>query len=522
MRRWLLFLAAIALLLHLRSVGYGFVTWDDGLLVFRNPAIRELSFQTLRHIFTSYDPELYIPLTFLSYQIEYQIAGFSPAIFHFTNVLLHALNTVLVFLIAGSLWRDRRIGFLVALLFAIHPLHTEAVSWISARKDLLSALFFLSSIRLYHLFVARVHEPLLRHWTLWLSIICFALSLLAKVSTVPLPLLLLLMDFSSGRKISRAVLLEKIPYVVLAVVFVVIAIVGKSNALSSLPFLSTLSLAMQATVFLLSKLLLPLGLSVMYPVRDVPTLLSPFTIIAATSIIAVLLVALFSWRKDRRVTLGIVWFFVMVAPMVATFAKGPEVALTSDRYAYLPSIGMLAILSLAGVRLWDRFAKTNIIRGIALGAFIVLLLLFSMLTLRWSSVWANSQALYEDALSKYPESASVHYNLGLEYQWKGKPDDAIAHYTSALALRPVYPDAHNNIGTILLDRGDNDGAIKELRIAIDQNPRHALAYANLAAVYGKKGMYEDAVRALQKSLELDPRKKKEAEDLRRLVEEMKK
>jgi hypothetical protein len=129
---------AATLLVYGHSIKGEFVRWDDGMLVYENPAIREISPRTLRHIFTTYDPELYIPLTFLSYQIDYQIGGIGATQYHLTNFLFHTFNAILVAWLVFLLSRKGWIGIVSGLLFALHPLHTEAIQWVSARKDLLA------------------------------------------------------------------------------------------------------------------------------------------------------------------------------------------------------------------------------------------------------------------------------------------------------------------------------------------------------------------------------------------------
>ena len=218
---------ALALLVYGASLTNEFVVWDDGLLIYENPIVQEISPWSITQAFTTYDPELYIPLTFLSYQIDYAIAGIEPFFYHFHNLVLHTLNAILILVCVYMLSRSKWIALFCGLVFLVHPVHTEAVVWASARKDTLSTFFFFGSLLSYLFYRekmchgepgrtmtegssldrARDDTVSLSHPLYLMSLGCFLLGLLAKVSVFSLPIILLLVDFRDKRKWGKGILM---------------------------------------------------------------------------------------------------------------------------------------------------------------------------------------------------------------------------------------------------------------------------------------------------------------------------
>jgi protein O-mannosyl-transferase len=268
----ILFPALAAAVLYLwPATHHDFVSLDDSLLITKNPAVMEISGRSLKYIVTHYDPELYIPLTFFSYQIDDLLWGQNPVGFHLTNVLLHAVSAALLTLLTWKLSRSRFIALTVGLLFALHPLNVETVLWASARKDALSSCLALASALCFVQF--RQQEE--RRWHAW-SVVLFLLALLAKVSVVTLPAAFALFDLLSDRRLfTRERIKEYLPYAVLAIVFVLIALYGKSSVLESTTPFQTFLFASKSAVFYLLKLFVPSGLTAIYLQRTPVTIASP-------------------------------------------------------------------------------------------------------------------------------------------------------------------------------------------------------------------------------------------------------
>ncbi|MBI3332386.1 glycosyltransferase family 39 protein, partial [Candidatus Peregrinibacteria bacterium] len=336
MRRWFPFalLVLFPAIVFLQTLSFEFVAMDDELLILDNVKVHGLSLANLRAIFTTYDPELYIPLTLLTYQIEWSLFGANPAVSHAMNLLLHIGSGICVFLILRR-FIDRKTALLCALLFAIHPLQAETVAWASARKDLLSGFLFFLSI---HLYLRSRDDGMPMRW----SVLTFFLGLLSKVSIFPLPLVLLLLDWMRGESLDRDRLKEKIPFFLLSVTFLVIAILGKHTQMSALwiPIL----LSPTAIFLALKHFFVPTDLSIFYPFTDPVSVAHPAVLFHGVVLLVVAVLIVWSLRYTRLLAGGFLLFLFMIAPSLVNMLKGGgdgafDVYLSSDRYVYGAMLG---------------------------------------------------------------------------------------------------------------------------------------------------------------------------------------
>jgi len=275
-----------------RSLWQGFAPLDDGFLIVWNLAVRGFTRESFRLAFTTYDPELYIPLTLVSFQLNYVTAGLQPWMYHLTNLLLHAANALLVMgLLRMLLTHDssrtregaRLAVILCGLLFAVHPLHTEAVVWIAGRKDLLSTFFALLSFIAY----LRYRKGSRRAYAL--SIVTFLLALLAKVTPLTLPVAFLLADLLlERRKDGWRMLTDKIPFLLLSTIFGLVAMGGKERVLTEEGYGGAFLLAGKSMMFYTEKLLLPLRLNVYHPYRGAMSLTEPRLLIPSLLLLGLL------------------------------------------------------------------------------------------------------------------------------------------------------------------------------------------------------------------------------------------
>jgi len=516
----------LLLFIYGKSLNNEFVRWDDGLLIYENPIVREISPVTLKAAFTTYDPELYIPLTLVSYQMDYAIGGTHPFIYHFGNLILHTLNALLVTLFLYLLSRRFWVALFCGILFAVHPLHTEAVAWASARKDVLSSFFFLFSLVTYVIYAQRSSRRSYR-----LSLASFLLGLLAKVSIITLPLVLLLIDFLNERKFTKNTLKEKIPFFLLSIIFGIIALYGKWGIANELSLVPLALLATKSTVFYLQKLLLPLNLSVLYPFTGEITISSAAFFVPLLILLSLLL-CIFWLRKSvyiREILFGVLFFLITLAPSFLNAAKDGDIYFASDRYAYIPSIGFLFLLILLALhwlpRLW------------AFVSISVVALIFSGMAFAQSAVWADSGALFANVIENYPNSHRAHNNLGnvyrregdlplavteLEaalairalprthsnlgavYRRQGKIREALAEYRAGIELDSEDPEPHFGLGIVYASQGDLSQALASYQRATDLDPFYAEAYTNIGALYAAQGKYADAVTQYQLSISSDP------------------
>lgn len=515
----------LTLFIYAFSLGNDFVFWDDPLLVTDNPIAHGLSVPNIHAAFTTFDPDLYVPLTTISFQVNYAIGGLDPFIYHFTNLLLHAGSAILVGCVAFRLSRKKIIALIAAVLFAIHPINVEAVAWVSARKDLLSSFFFLLSLWSY----LRFRDVSDRKWYA-ASLVGFLLGLLSKVSVLPLPFILILTDLYMKRTINKKSLMLTVPFFCLSVVFGIVSIFGKMGGKQTM--IAKLLLGTKAVVFSLWHLVWPMQYSVVYPFSGDASLMRMDILLPLLAVIAVSVLTLVYRRKLPAVFFAWWWFLLLIVPSFLTAEKGRDVVsmlyLTSDRYVYLAAIGIFfAVATRLGRLRYQHQVFT-----------IALVVVLSLLAGWQSLVWANTETLLTHALALYPDVAIAHNNLGAYYDSVGKPDQAAAEYlaatrsgvgtsdawfnlgvvalrqkksadaiddfTRAVALRPDYALAQLNLGALLLDAGQIKEAVDHLLAAQKLEPDNISVYLNLGMALEKGNDPVDAIRAYERVLELDP------------------
>jgi tetratricopeptide (TPR) repeat protein len=485
----------IAALVYGASLHNQFVRLDDGLLIYENQAIQHINPQTIKTVFTTYDPELYIPLTLISYQVDYLLGGIDPFLYHLQNLFWHTLNALLVAWLAYLLIKKEWIALFVGVLFLVHPLHTEAVAWAAARKDVLSTFFFLASTITYLYYRSEERQ---KYYIA--SLLLFALGLLAKVTVVTLPLVLLLIDDVLERPWNKKMFTDKLPYIALSVLFGVIALFGKREVLMSVAPWQLGLLASGSVSFLMSKLFLPMGLSVFYLYNGPLVPWNPFFVLSILSIVLALVIA-FRYRKHTRWPwFGVLFFLITLAPTVTNNVK--QVAfLGSDRYAYIPSIGIFFCLAWF-VQQWidGRDYKRE---QPALLLMSIVILLFGALAYRQSKTWRDSEALFAHALKINPDSYIAHTNLGNVYRKQDRTDDAEQEFLLAIQAKPNM-ESHVNLGALYTKLGRFDEAKTHFEKAIALNNSKAEPWLGLAALYAAQAKKDDVLRAYDQAVSRRP------------------
>lgn len=495
-------LAVLGFVVYGASLANDFVRFDDNILIFENPAVRSLTPSSIKWIFTNYDPELYIPFTFISYQVLFQIGGLNATPYHIFSLLLHIGNAFMVAWLVFLLLKKSWAGAVAGLLFLVHPLNTEAVAWAAGLKDLQSAFFYLSSVLLY-LYWRDDRIQGYRSKKYWISIALFVCALFSKVMAVTLPVILLLIDFFRQRKFTKEMFIEKIPHFALSGIFGVVALFGKREIVESVTPWQTMLVAARSATFYLQKFLLPTKLSVMYPYNGPIQLAVPMFWVSVLLVIIILVALFLSLKKTRTVFFGGVFYLLTVAPTFANFSKSRDVYLGSDRYAYFPSIGLFFLVCLLLSFLVDRFGAKKILeQGIALLVTVVTLA-FGYLSFAQAAVWKSGLVLFSYVTSTYPEAQAAHNNLGNAYRRQEKDDEAMDEYKKALAVRESA-EAYMNVGSVLADRGDIDGAEKAYKRAIELEPKRADIRNALAVAYDKAGLTQKALDEYAEAIRMAP------------------
>lgn len=503
-----------------------FLNWDDGINFLTNSGFRGLGWTQIRWMFTTTLLGHWVPLTWVSLGVNYALGGLDPWGYHLGNLLLHAANAAVFYVIAQRLlaaaWEAAApvlIGGAVfaALLFAVHPLRVESVAWITERRDLLSGLFFLAAVWAYLRAVWDAPAP--RPGWRALSLAAFTAALLSKASTLMLPAVLLLLDvYPLGRRARglRALVREKVAYFALAALAAAIALLALRSgwAMTSygdvgLP--GRLALMTYSFTFYPWRWLWPLGLSPMY---ELPVTVSPFEwrFLLPLAAFPAITAALYALR--RRWPAGLAaWVYsaLMVLPVSGAAHAGFQLA--ADRYSYLSGLGF-AVLAGGAVVLVQRAACSGRLRrGLAAALAATAVVVVAVLgagAWRQSRVWHDSETLWRWAVSVDAACALCHNNLGSALA-VGAPSNTIAvaeaetHFRRAIELRPERDEPYNNLGGTLALQGRFDEAEAAFREFLSRRPNVGSAAAALGSIYVRQGRFGEAIPLLRRGLRLDPR-----------------
>jgi len=466
------------------SLGNGFTNWDDQEYVTNNPLIRTLSWDNIKIIFTTfYKEDFRHPLVLLSFAVEYHFFGLNPFIYHLDNLLLHIANACLVFMLVFALSKHSVSALLAGLLFGVHPLHVESVAWVSERKDVLFALFYLSSMLLY----LRYSERSGKGYYL-LSLLLFALALLSKAMAVTLPVVLFLCDYLKGRPFDRKTVLEKVPFLFLGILFVAdtLFIFHSTDQIKTthlFSFHDNILTASRSVVWYLTKTVAPFSLSALYPSPETVGILEGPFLFSLLFLVAATVALIYSTRYTRKALFGALFFFITLLPVLKLIPFGAGGAPVADRYMYIPAIGLFFMAGEGVNALLLRKAGGEGGKKLLMLFVIVVIAVFGILSFQRSKVWHDDVTLWSDVVKKYPDTVVAHYNLGRFYQQQGQYDEAVAAYGNALRLNPLLFNVRNNRGTALGQKGEYRQALAEFKEVLRIDPYNIEAGFNLAYAY---------------------------------------
>ena len=500
-----LLLAAATFAVYAQTAGYDFVHYDDYEYVVENKPIQEgLTPESLRWVFGVHASNWH-PLTWLSHMLDYRLFGLNPAGHHLTSVLLHAANTVLLFLLlrrmTGAFWRSA----LAAALFGVHPLHVESVAWVAERKDVLSALFWILTTRAY---VRYVERPGVRRY-FWV-VLPFALGLMAKPMLVTLPFTLLLLDYwplnrfrgTGFKPFAQSVgrwVREKWPLFVLAALSCLVTLSAQERAKSLLALDTRAVNALVSYAAYLFKTVWPSGLAVFYP-HPLSVLPAWKTLGSGIFVAGITFAAVRQWRRFPYLAVGWFWYAGTLVPVIGLVQVGAQAM--ADRYMYIPSIGLFVMIAWGGA---DLAARRRLPRaGIALcaGAAVLALTVTAWLQAKH---WRNTAALFSQALRVDGENYFAHYQLGLALEQEGKAEKAFEHFAAAARILPNFAEAQNSLGVGLLRLGRYEEAMPHFTAAIKIKPVFPEAYVNMGAALGAQNQWREAMPWFLTALEQNPR-----------------
>ena len=533
-------LAVAVFLVFGQTLRHDFVNYDDGQYFFTNPHVETgLTWNNMLWAFQAAYASNWHPLTWLSLMLDVELFGTGPAGPHLMNVLLHAANTVLLFLVlnrmmglrsnksigattpqvglrsdksvgvaatqAGALWRSA----FVAALFGLHPLHVESVAWVAERKDVLSGLFFLLTLLMYARYVeqSKAQSPKSKAFY-GLALLFFALGLMSKPMLVTLPFVLLLLDYWPLERFTihdlrftiRRLAWEKIPFFVLSAISCVVTFVAQKDAVQPfdrIPMGIRAVNAMVSCVRYLRKMFWPVNLAIPYPY---PSHWS-FELfwLSAAVFLAAIVFAVWLGRRFPFLITGWFWYLGMLIPVIGLVQVGAQSM--ADRYTYLPLIGVFIMLVWGTSEVFERW---QLPRPAIWGLALLVLAACTARTLDQLRFWQNTETLFHHTIAVTKGNAVAYYNLGEYYSGKGRLDEAVDDYLKAIQIRPGYDDALNNLGVALAVKGELDEAITRIRESIHYRPDKADAYYNLGNVFIMQQKLDEAASAYAEALRLKP------------------
>jgi protein O-mannosyl-transferase len=492
-----------------QTAGFGFVNYDDDQYVFENPVVEKgLSVEAVGWAFTHAQVANWTPLSTLSHMLDCQMFGLHAGGHHLVNVLWHAANAVLLFLVlrqmTGSLWRSA----FVAAVFAIHSLRAESVAWVSERKDVLSAFFFMLAIGAYVRYAQEFKVQSSKFKVLYsLCLVFFVLGLMSKPMVATLPFVLLLLDywplgrFQDAPQFLRLVK-EKIPFFALAAGACVATALVPGLVITDarrLPLLERFGNALVSDVVYVRQMVFPAGLAVPYPLP--PNGYAIWQVGLALVFVAAITAGLVLWRKKRPALLvGWFWYLGMLFPVIGIIQISADAA-RADRYTYLPGIGLALALTWAVADGSAGWKNRKLILG---GSMLAVVGALGICGHRQTSYWKDSATLWRHVLACTSGNSLANNNLGVALAAKGDLAAAIVQYQKALEIKPDYSEALNNLGVALVAKGDVEAAIVQYQKALEIKPDYVEVRYNLGSALAGQGEYEAAITQYRKALEIKP------------------
>lgn len=516
-----LFLAAATLYAYWDVQSFPFVLYDDPLYILDNRIIRQgLTAGGLASAFSSFTAANWHPLTLISHMADVQLFTLNAAGHHWTSVVIHTVNTVLLFLVLRAMTQCTWPSALVSVLFALHPLHVESVAWVSERKDVLSTFFWFAAMGAY---MGYVRQP--GPWRYGLVLLLFSLGLLSKPMLVTFPFVLLLLDYWPLDRYGNArtildrywpaqnptalqaffrLTAEKIPLILLSALSSVLTLLAQKGggafiSVQALPIDLRLANALDSCFGYLSKMIIPVNMAFYYPMgREIL-----FWQIAMYAILLVLITILViaAMRRYPFLFVGWFWYLGTLVPVIGIVQVGTQAM--ADRYTYVPLTGIFIMAawgmkSIAKKYSWTRF----LFSAISIAAIPVLI----FMTGQQALIWRDSETLFAHALAVTERNHVAHNNLAALYLEAGRLEEAIPHIRRALEISPFDAQANGNMGAAFTMQQNHEEAERYLRRALEVEPSNVSFQVHLATILAKVGKENQAKQILEGILQRDPQR----------------
>ncbi|MDD5570664.1 MAG: tetratricopeptide repeat protein [Bacteroidales bacterium] len=480
--------------------------WDDDVYILNNTDIKDINLVKFGRILHTYYNSNYHPLVTLYYAFEYNVFGMNSVPFHLSNLLFHLMNVCLVFYFIFLLTKKTDVAAIVSVLFAIHPMHVESVSWIAERKDVLYAFFFLGSMIYYLKYI----ENSSKYKPLVISIILFLLSCFSKSMAVTLPLVLILIDYYLSRQFSKKLILEKIPFFIIAIIFGAVAFdsqsqFGSTNMAPVFPAFERIFLLSYSTMYYIVMLVFPVNLSAVhyYPINPGEAL-PVYCYLSLLAIVLIVLGVYMANKLKKEMIFGFLFFIITISLVIQLVPIGR--AIVSERYSYVTYLGLFFIIGMFYNGVAEKYFSTGInkLKPFLQFAFVIYVLIFSYSSYSRNRVWKDGVTLFTDVIEKNPNISHPYLARAGARMNINDSEGALADYASAIKLNPGNAEAYNNRAVIENTRRQYDAAIADCKEAIRVKPDYPDAYNNYGVALANKRRYKEAIELYNKALKLNP------------------
>lgn len=492
------------------SIDNDFVNWDDDVIVINNDDIKEFKAENIKAFFSNYYIGHYHPFTVMSLAFDYKIGELSPKVYHIHNIILHIISSIILLFIFFHFFRRYDISLLLVLIFAVHPLKVESVSWIAERKDVLYSFYYLAAILSYLNYLKR--DGKLKY--LILTFCLFVFSLLSKTAAVSLPVILLLIDYYYKRTYKWRPIIEKVPFLILSLLFGIytVYVLDSVDAIYDITdkysIFDRILLPFYSICFYLLKFIAPVNLSASYFFVDKINAHLPYIYYIAPIIILGLGFLVYKIRiLKREIIFGFLFFLVTIFLFLQILPSGRVIV--ADRYAYIPYIGIIFIIGNFYVYFLNKrskLKKTNVFTYI----LIVFIAVNVFLTRERNKIWANGESLFTDLVEKFPNNELGYVNRGIAKYYgftkNNKIDylSAINDFNKALTIDSLSEKAIFNRGNSYYNTNQISKALADFNKVLDINPKHAKALNNRGLVYSLMKEDQKALSDYNLALQIAP------------------
>jgi len=506
--------------LYLNSLGNLFTNWDDSM-IYANPQIESLDWRNILEIFTLREGATYQPIRMLSYAIDYRFWKLNPLGYHITNILFYILTCIMVYFTLFHLsmhLRERvssdshgRVAIWGALLFAAHPVHVEAVSWLAARKEVLQGFFFFLAFYLY--LTGKEKEGRQRAILFVLVLLSILLATLSKPSAIVFPAVLVVYEMAFRRNQGIDFIKKHwiffslstiISFLFAFVLFRVMLHAGGIKPYHGGIFFNNLLVSFYVFLYNIKLLVFTINYSAAYTIRVPFPLLNIQTLLVVAAVFLLFGSSLWSLKRTKVIFFSVLFFFVTLLPYlnvipISTVLADRYVFIASFSYCFLLGIGFDKLYAVTGKRFSEGFFKV-----LSIAIFLFLLCGYSFMTIQQNKIWENSYTLWSDAVEKHPESNTANALMGVVYMELGMDEKAVEYLEKAVQLLPIDYESRNNLGIVYGRLDKPEEALKELMTAMSLKPENDYIKINLSVFYQRQKEYKKSEEVLNDLISKNP------------------